>query len=151
MDLFQKPDGLAAAGRTGDEDHSRGLGQQGSKLRLDLGGQAVAVPAEAPLHPLAPHGLVAGDDVLDVAGQEVAVVGEAVGERRAVVEDVLVVVRPLVEKIVKRAQDPGAELERLNQWLRNNPPKGNRISETEKPIISRAVGQPAVPLAGAGR
>jgi len=59
-------------------------------LRLDLGGQAVAVPAEAALHPAAAHGLVARHHVLDVAGQQVAVVRQAVGERRAVVEDVLV-------------------------------------------------------------
>ena len=63
-------------------------------LGLHLGRQPVAVPAEAPLDPAAPHGLVAGDDVLDVAGQQVAVVGQAVGEGRAVVEDVLVVGRP---------------------------------------------------------
>jgi hypothetical protein len=60
-------------------------------LGLHLGGQAVAVPAEAALDALAAHGLVAGDDVLDVAGQQVAVVRQAVGEGRAVVEDVLVV------------------------------------------------------------
>jgi hypothetical protein len=56
-----------------------------------LGGQAVAVPAEAALHPVAPHGLVAGDHVLHVAGEQVAVVGEAVGEGRTVVEHVGVV------------------------------------------------------------
>ena len=57
---------------------------------LDLGGQAVGVPAEAALDLLAAHGLVAGDGVLDVPGEQVAVVGEAVGEGRTVVEDVLV-------------------------------------------------------------
>jgi hypothetical protein len=68
-------------------------------LLLDhhLRGKAVAVPAEAPVDPLAPHGLVAGDDVLDVAGQQVAVVGEPVGEGRAVVEDELVVERALLD------------------------------------------------------
>ena len=59
--------------------------------RLELGGQAVGVPAEAALDPLAAHRLVARDEVLDVAGQQVAVVRQAVGERRAVVEDELVV------------------------------------------------------------
>ena len=44
---------------------------------------------------MAPHGLVARHHVLDVTGEEVAVVGEAVGERRAVVEHVLVVGGPL--------------------------------------------------------
>ena len=58
--------------------------------RLELGGQAVGVPAEAALDVLAAHRLVAGDDVLDVAGQQVAVVRQAVGEGRAVVEDELV-------------------------------------------------------------
>src|SRR5690606_35507278 len=59
-------------------------------LGLDLGGQPVAVPAEAALDAPAPHGLVARDDVLDVTGQEVAVVRQPVGERRAVVEHELV-------------------------------------------------------------
>src|SRR5207245_10561778 len=49
------------------------------------------VPAETALGPPAAHGLVAGDDVLDVAGEQVAVVGQPVGEGRAVVEDELVV------------------------------------------------------------
>ena len=35
------------------------------------------------------HGLVPGDDVLDGAGEDVAVVRESGGERRPVVEDVL--------------------------------------------------------------
>jgi len=55
-------------------------------LDLHLGGQAVAVPAEATGDLVAPHRLVAGDDILDVAGQEVSVVGQAVGEWRPVVE-----------------------------------------------------------------
>ena len=58
--------------------------------RLELGGQAVGVPAEAALDPLAAHRLVARDQVLDVAGEQVAVVRQPVGERRAVVEDELV-------------------------------------------------------------
>jgi hypothetical protein len=59
-------------------------------LGLDLGGQSVAVPAEAALDAAPAHRLVARHDVLDVAGEQVAVVGQAVGERRAVVEDELV-------------------------------------------------------------
>ena len=59
-------------------------------LRLELGGQAVRVPAEAALDAVALHGLVAAHDVLDVAGQQVTVVGQAVGERRAIVEHELV-------------------------------------------------------------
>ena len=58
--------------------------------RLELGGQPVGVPAEAALDPAAAHRLVAGDDVLDVAGEQVAVVRQPVGEGRAVVEDELV-------------------------------------------------------------
>ena len=58
--------------------------------RLELGRQAVGVPAEAALDALAAHRLVARDEVLDVAGEQVAVVRQAVGERRAVVEDELV-------------------------------------------------------------
>ena len=57
---------------------------------LDLGRQPVGVPAEPSLDPMTAHGLVARHDVLDVAGQQVAVVRQAVGERRTVVEDVLV-------------------------------------------------------------
>ena len=59
-------------------------------LGLELGGQAVRVPAEAALDAVALHGLVATHNVLDVAGQQVTVVGQAVGERRAIVEHELV-------------------------------------------------------------
>ncbi len=58
-------------------------------LGLDLGGQAVGVPAEAALDLVPAHGLVARHEVLDVTGQQVAVVRQAVGEGRAVVEDEL--------------------------------------------------------------
>ena len=50
----------------------------------------MGVPAESALDALAHLGLEASDGVLDVAGQEVAVVRQAVGEGRAVVEDELV-------------------------------------------------------------
>ena len=56
---------------------------------LVLDGQAMAVPAEAARDVVAGGGLVARDDVLDGAGEDVAVVRQARGERRAVVEDVL--------------------------------------------------------------
>ena len=72
-------------------------------LGLDLGGQAVAVPAEAALDPLAAHRLVAGHGVLDEAGEQVAVVRQAVGERRAVVEHVLVGVGAPVDRRLERA------------------------------------------------
>ena len=59
-------------------------------LGLDLGGQAVAVPAEAAVDELAAHRLVARHGVLDEPGQQVAVVRQPVGERWTVVEDELV-------------------------------------------------------------
>ena len=61
-----------------------------SRSRLELGRQTVGVPAEPALDVVPAHRLVARHDVLGVAGQEVAVVRQPVGERRAVVEDVLV-------------------------------------------------------------
>ena len=59
-------------------------------LGLQLGRQAVAVPAEAALDMLAAHGLVARHDVLHEAGDEMAVMREAVGEGRPVIEHILV-------------------------------------------------------------
>ena len=55
-------------------------------MRLKLGGQAVGVPAEHAVDLAALHGLVARDHVLGVAGQQVAVVRQAIGERRAIEE-----------------------------------------------------------------
>ncbi len=74
-----------------------------AKLSLDfqLGGQAVGIPAESALDLVAPHGAVPGHDVLDVAGEQVAVVRKPVGERRSVVEHVLRGIVP--------AGDAGAE------------------------------------------
>ncbi len=65
---------------------------------LHLGGQPVAVPAEPALHPPALHGPEARHQVLDVAGQQVAVVRQPVGERRPVVEDELAVGRALLDR-----------------------------------------------------
>ena len=56
-------------------------------LGLKLGRQTVRVPAEHAVDAVALHGLVTRDDVLRVTGQQVAVVRQAVGERRAVEED----------------------------------------------------------------
>ena len=55
-------------------------------LRLEFGRQTVGVPAEHAVDLMALHGLVARDDVLGIAGQQVAVVRQAVGKRRAVEE-----------------------------------------------------------------
>mmetsp|Transcript_41792 Transcript_41792/g.110426 ORF Transcript_41792/g.110426 Transcript_41792/m.110426 type:complete len:1093 (+) Transcript_41792:362-3640(+) len=58
------------------------------ELRVDdaLDRDAVAVPAEAPLHVVAALVRVARDDVLDRAREDVAIVRQPGGERRAVVE-----------------------------------------------------------------
>ena len=73
---------------------------------LDLGGQAVAVPAEPALDPLALHRAEPGHHVLDVAGDQVAVVRQAVGERRPVVEDELVVRRALLDRLAEGVVGP---------------------------------------------
>ena len=65
--------------------------QSQDALRLELGRQPVGIPAEPTLDPAPAHGLVARNEVLDIPGQEVAIVRQTVGERRAVVEDELVV------------------------------------------------------------
>ena len=70
-------------------------------LHLEFGGQAVGVPAEAALDLVAAHGAVPRHDVLDVAGQQMPVVRQAVGERRAVVEHVF--------RCAVAALDAGAE------------------------------------------
>ncbi len=70
--------------------------------RLELGGQPVGVPAEHARHLLAAHGVEAREDVLGVAGEQVAVVRQAVGERRAVVEDPLGAALPLLDRRLER-------------------------------------------------
>ena len=54
---------------------------------LDLDRQAVRVPAGLALAEVSAHGLVTGEQVLDRAGEAVAGVRQAVGGRRAFVED----------------------------------------------------------------
>ena len=71
---------------------------------LDLGGQPVAVPAEPALHPVPLHGPEPGYHVFDVAGDQVTVVRQPVGERRAVVEDELAVGRPLADRGAERVR-----------------------------------------------
>ena len=76
-------------------------------LGLDLGRQAVAVPPEAARHDLAAHRAVARHGVLDEAGQQVAVVRQAVGERRAVVEHELVgALAPRAGRSTRRTSTP---------------------------------------------
>ena len=65
---------------------------------LDLSGQAVRVPAESALHPVALHGPEPRHQVLDVAGEQVTVVGQPVGERRPVVEHEFVIRGALLDR-----------------------------------------------------
>ena len=69
-------------------DHRLAVADPELLLGLHLRRKAVAVPTEAPLDPAAAHRLIAGDGVLDEAGEEMAVMRQSVGERRSVVEDV---------------------------------------------------------------
>ena len=63
------------------------------ELELLLGVQfrreAVAIPAEAALSDLAAHGLVARNQILHEAGDEMTVMRQAIGEGRAIIEDEL--------------------------------------------------------------
>ena len=64
-----------------------GLAVQAQLLfHFQLHRQAVGIPARDAQHVFALHGLIAGDQILDGAGQHVADVGLAVGGRRAVKE-----------------------------------------------------------------
>ena len=82
--------GTAGGVVAGDAQLGDGLlgGHAEGLVDLLLDGQAVAVPAEAPLHVAALHRPVAGHDVLEHRSDEIAVVGQAGGEGRAVVEGV---------------------------------------------------------------
>ena len=70
-------------------DHRLAAGQLELLLGGHLGRETVAVPAEATLDAMAAHRLEAWYGILHEAGQEVAVVGQAVREGGPVVEDVL--------------------------------------------------------------
>ena len=54
--------------------------------------QAMAVPAKAALHPVTLHGLVAGNDVLYGAGNEMSEMGQSCCKGRAVIEHVLLAI-----------------------------------------------------------
>ena len=56
---------------------------------LVLNRQPVAVPASPPLDPVAIHGSIPGDGILDGSSEDVAVVGKTRGEGRSVVERIL--------------------------------------------------------------
>ena len=96
------------------EPHRDDLGLAGDAqdaLGFDLGRQAVTVPAEPALHPAALHRAEARHDVLDVAGDQVPVVRQAVGKRRPVIEDELAASRALLyglaEGVVARPSSRG--------------------------------------------
>ena len=67
---------------------------------LDLDGQPVRVPAGLPVAAVSPHGLVAGKQVLDSPSKAMARVRQAVGRRRAFVEDIRRGVGPGVQRFV---------------------------------------------------
>ena len=72
-------------------------------LHLVLDREAVAVPAERAFAVFAAHGLVARDHVLDRAGEDVAVVRQAGGERRSVVEQEFGIAFPVPDGLFKDA------------------------------------------------
>src|SRR6185437_14916001 len=112
--------GVAAGLVEGLDAHLEDVGLAGDTEQpfcFDLGGQAVRVPAEPAVHLVAAHGLVARDDVLDVAGQQVAVVREPVGERRAVVEDELAAVVTVLDALLEGSvRVPVSERPLLKLW-----------------------------------
>ena len=78
------------------------------RLGVQLGRQAMAVPAEAALDHLAAHGLVARHQVLHEAGDDVPVMRKPVGEGRAVIEDELgrALLAPPLDRALERPLAP---------------------------------------------
>ena len=72
--------------------------------RFKLSWQTVRIPPEAALDAAATLRLIAGHEVLDVASQKVAVMRQAVSERRAVIENKLVLAAlALINRGLERA------------------------------------------------
>jgi len=71
-------------------------------LDLHLDREPVRVPPESALDPVSPHRPITGDHVLDHAGQQVAVMGTARGEGRAVVEYVFPIGRAAANRFGER-------------------------------------------------
>ncbi len=85
-------------------------------LSLYLRRQAMAIPAKAALDSLAAHGLIARHQVFDVSRHNVAIVGQSIGKRRAVVEDKFIAIArwPLLDT---RLKNPLVFPELLNLFL----------------------------------
>ena len=61
--------------------------------------------------------MVSRYDVFHVAGEEVAVVGKTIRKRRAVIEDELAVVRPLIDRSLKGVVlGPPRQNSVFNRW-----------------------------------
>ena len=103
-------------------------------LREGLDGQAVRVPPEAALDVLSAHRLVARHDVLDRAGEQVAVVRQARRERRPVVERVARLARVALEGLLKsRILLP--DLEDLLLHLRKRDLVRDRLEHLLEPFV----------------
>jgi len=70
-------------------------------LRQRLDRQSVAVPAKAARDIMAAHRLVARNDILDRSGQQMAIMRQSRGERRAVIEDKLLAVLADFERLLE--------------------------------------------------
>ncbi len=88
-----------------------------------LGGKAVAVPTEPAVHLLAGHRAIPGYCVFHEAGEQVAIVGQPVGEGWAVVEHVLVgAIAPVDRGLegvfgIPGGEDPALHVGERRLWL----------------------------------
>lgn len=70
------------------------------------------------------------------------------GHKKAV-QDAFEAVKPVLQQMVKAGGQPsGDALIKLSEWLKNNPPKTNRIAESEPPIVSGPAVEPRTSSAG---
>ena len=128
-------------------------------LHLDLDGQAVRVPAGLAGHAVAPHRLVAREQVLDHAGHDVVHAGPAVRRRRALVEDEEVVLGPLLDAapedvvLAPEREDAGLEFGEAHVRVDGSeelghfrpPGRGLPGRTQERPSRSGTGARPAVP------
>ena len=85
-------------------------------LGLHLRGKAVTIPTEAAVDLVAPHRLIAGDNIFHIAGQQVAMMRQSVGERWAVVEHELIVLALINRALEGTGLFPTIENLGLNSW-----------------------------------